>query len=664
MQQQMNESTDAASYRAGPVRAAESHPQSGGAAPSRAAFVGLLLLCLFAFFWRLGSVPLFDLDEALYVTCAREMVLTGDMITPRLNSRPPGRPDATTTPFFEKPIMVYWAAAASMRLFGISELAARLPAALASLLTTLVIAWTGARWFSWRAGLLAAIVYATAPITIGDARQMTTDSLLVFWLTGALFTFRSVHRALRNSSAPGVHWDPPALPTAMLFWALCGAAVLTKGIVGLLLPALIITIFVVWEPGSFRLRPFAVWWPKVRRLRIVPGLILFLAIVTPWHLLIWRSAERDGNGRTWVQEYVIRQHVGRFKGIDKVHNAPLPSYFAYFLLGFFPWACFAPAAFRIGPGKPSFDAKKALLPADPARPPSDDDEPAETVLSGPQPWNEVETNHRFLLVWFWTIFIFFSLGAAKLPTYIAPAYPAAALLVGRWLDRALAATATAQSAMASSLRRGAFGVLTAASLLAVVAVVPFRTPRESPVPLEVVHAVRMLAGLLVVGSALGWACLLRGVSVAQWRKTGIATLVAMMLCMVVFVVTIGYRLAAEQVLLPYQSLAAAARTDTGTGIPVLFLNIVPRRPSMLYYARYSPFEEREAALMPPLREILSPTVNKVDVITTQKSYEGGVLPEVRRSGTLTARLLRHTGDPHAGWVLARIARSPHQRVTP
>src|ERR1051326_7407960 len=100
----------------------------------RRAEIGLGLLSLFLFFWRLGDARLFDLDEGLYVTAARNMAVSGDFTVPRLNSRPHDRPRETTVPFFEKPILVYWVSAASMRAFGISEAAARLPVALASLL--------------------------------------------------------------------------------------------------------------------------------------------------------------------------------------------------------------------------------------------------------------------------------------------------------------------------------------------------------------------------------------------------------------------------------------------------------------------------------------------------------------------------------------------------
>ncbi len=449
--------------------------------------IGVLLLCLFLFFWQLGNAPLLDLDEALYVTCAQQMVVSGDWVTPRLNTRQPERPGVTAIPFFEKPILVYWASAGSMRLFGRNLWAARLPTALASLLTTLAIVVFGRRWFTRRAGLLAGLVYATAPMTLVDARQMTTDALLVLWFTIALFCFwhiqaqdkrvkiKDISEEMKNartrSQADQLPTDNSYLISNILyliscafFWLMCALSVLTKGIVGLLLPLLIIGVYALLDRVLLRvrlktplgprlrfalkLRPPTAVWVQFKRLRPVLGLLLFLAVAAPWHLRIVGSPERDAQGRTWVMEYIQRQHIGRFKGLDTVHNQPLPTYFVYFLLFFFPWAGFAPAAFRLsreekekrrkgeketeeeGKGNREQGTEKK---AEDRRQKTEDEAALSTInyqLSTPTP-------STFLLVWFWTLFVFFSIGAAKLPTYIAPAYPAAALLTGRWLDSVL-----------------------------------------------------------------------------------------------------------------------------------------------------------------------------------------------------------------------------------
>src|SRR5439155_1159727 len=139
----------------------------------------LAALCGLCFFWRLGSYGLFDLDEGLYVAAAREMRLTGDLVTPRVNGEP----------FFEKPPLVYWSAALMFRLFGVSELTARLPAALATTGLVFLVYVFGRRFFGRPSGLLAAAFFALSPLVLGAARELTTDAMLDLWIACALFAY-------------------------------------------------------------------------------------------------------------------------------------------------------------------------------------------------------------------------------------------------------------------------------------------------------------------------------------------------------------------------------------------------------------------------------------------------------------------------------------------
>ncbi|HLK59924.1 MAG TPA: glycosyltransferase family 39 protein [Chthonomonadaceae bacterium] len=578
---------------------------------------GLAALCLFLFFFRLGSIHLFDLDEALYVTCARQMLVTGDIITPRLNARPPARPNEQTSPFFEKPILVYWCAALSMRLFGVSETAARLPAALATLLTTALIYYAGRRWFGRRAGLLAAAVYASAPMTLADARQMTTDGLLVLWLTIALLAFEAL-RPVPNTSRT------PTWLLAAGFWIACALSVLTKGAIGLLLPALVIGTYLLWDRLSLRLRrrtfSFRVRWnPRsfltehLKRLRPLLGLALLFVLAAPWHYLVWRAGERAPDGRDFYQEYIIHQHIGRFQGADTVHNMPLPTYFLYFLLGFFPWACFAPAAFHIH-------------------------------------YKRVETSSvsvvKFLLAWFWAIFVFYSLGAAKLPTYIVPAYPAAALLIGYWLDRAIS-----EQTFLRSLRRGVTGAaLISGILLAAALILLVLSQRKSLAPSGVNLIALGLTLILFVGAFMSWALLLRNPGERQ-RWGSVLTLLGTMALLIGFGATVGYGVIEKEVIAPYQQIAEDARSDAKAGLPVVFYHIIPRRPSMLYYARdYSPLERKEPLVLPTLRNLISPDRPEADVITSQAVLDRELTPEVASNSDVSLSILQRHGD----WLLLRV----------
>ena len=650
--------------------------------------IALLALCLLLFFFRLGSVPLFDLDEGVYVSCARNMAISGDWVTPTLNSRPMPRPNETSVPFFEKPIFVYWCGAASMKLLGVTEFAARLPAALASLFTTLCIYYAGRRWFGRRAGLLAAAVYATAPMTLADARQLTTDSLLVLALTIALMSFW-------ESGASGGEAPPSPqrsrLRFPLLFWVMCALAVLIKGAVGLLLPALVIVVNVLFERLRFRFRwagrapgefAFGARWNRfsgirtvVRKLKPLSGIVALLLITVPWHVVMLHGVRRDSDGRSFYQEYIIRQHIGRFRGGDVVHNAPLPTYFVYFLFGFFPWACFAPTAFR----SPNYEGSPVNdPPGDAPRKAANGAEPAPLEQeSDPFPWPSIayvskpeDAVHRFLLIWFWTIFVFFTIGAAKLPTYIVPAYPAAAILIGRWFDIALK-DETRFPAMWRAIR----GVVATAVLVLVVAyalpheiailrslvaALPFlksaiRIPQQLPVPDNVIAAIQHLSLALFVGSTAAWLALRNG-EVAKWRRVGVVVLIGTMTLVLGIGVTEGYTAARVSILSPYQDAAADARVDAANGIPIVFYNIIPRRPSMLFYARsYSPIERKETPLLPYLNAKLSSEFKNVDVVLSSASLDNYLVPEAAAAKWQVTTLTQHGENPNK-WLLVRLSR--------
>ena len=652
----------------------------------------LLALGLFLFFWRLGGISIIDYDEALYVTCAQQMTLNNDFVTPRLNTRLLARPDTTQIAFFEKPIFVYWASAASMRAFGRNPFAARLPVALAALLTTLAVAGAGRRWFRRRAGLLAGMVYATAPMTVVDARQMTTDGLLVLWFTLALLAFWRLYRA-HAPAAPDKNVSPsasfpllfpssPLLPV-LLFWLMCAFAVLTKGIVGLLLPFLVIGVFLLdvrrasgrmlGLPLRLQTRSLRDVWPVLRGLKPLPGLVLFFAVVAPWHMQIAQRHERDSQNRTWVQEYIVRQHIGRFKGLDKVHNSPPYTYFAYFLIGYFPWSCFAPAAFRQKKedesnhgeqGEHGENAESANFNSEPGTGNSELPLPEHPNARTPEYLPQPEA-HRFLLVWFWAIFVFFSVGAAKLPTYITPAYPAAALLIGRWLDRVInrvPPAETTDSAIAEgstdlplrSLRRGAAAAsVTGLLLLAAAFIGPRFAPARAPIDPAIARAAQHLGLLLTAGPFAALLCFLRRSANTQARKQGVGALAITMTLLAGLLCTEGYTVTERFVLGPYQQLARLARADAERGIPIVYYNIVPRRPSMNFYAGYAPIETKDGPLLPALRPFVNAAHPDVDILTTRDTFARQLMPEIEAAPGVTVKTLAARG-PHDDWMLVRV----------
>ena len=578
--------------------------------------VALAVFCLFICFWQLGKARLFDLDEGLYVACAKQMVLTGDIVTPQLNSRPLRDPSLTHIPFFEKPIMVYWLSATSMKLFGISEFAARLPAVFATLGATLLVVIAGRKWFSRRAGLIAGLIYVTAPMTILDGRQMTTDALLVLWFTGAMLAFKAKR--------------------PFLFWFCCSLAILTKGVISLLLPALIIGILEIVNHVTIeRLlpKPKAVFqkieWDSLRNrikaMKPLLGIALMLLIALPWHIAIWKAGGHDAEGRTWVQEYLIRQHVGRFKGMDRVHNAPFFTYLGYFLIGFFPWACFVPAGFR---------SKVSQL-----------KDTTESEASDLQ-------FRKFLLAWFWTIFIFFSISAAKLPTYIVPAYPAAALLVGRWLDQKLSSS-KGKSAHRIGIRGGALtALITSLILLGASLFLPGLNSSRHFMPDPMIGFVFHVTSILFVGCLVAFLC----IRFLPRRSAfyGLLSYASMSAVLVLTTGIEGYSLTNEFLFQPYQDLAAVAKHDADRGIPVVCYHFRDRCPSMLYYAGYSLFERKEDPLMPFFRDKLSPS-GEGDIIVSRKNYLEILFPELAGSGYKSS-VINESATDGGRWLLVRVVR--------
>ena len=348
--------------------------------PTRAGVIPVLVViaaCFLAFFWRLGSYGLFDLDEGLYVEAAREMNLTGDFVTPRVNG----------IEFFEKPPFVYWTSAVFQRLFGRNEPAARLPAAGASAILALLLLLFGTRIFGAKSGLFAALFFTLSPLVFGAGRQLTMDAVLSLWIAGALFAFFQGYT--RGDKRSG-WW-------LALFWACCGFGTLTKGAPGIVIPLVVVLLFLFLAEGAAAgIRKF------FSGTGMLTGIPLFLVLVIPWHLAAWQS-----NGSLFVDEYIIRQHLGRFRGGDTAHRAPIWFYVPGFLLGFFPWSLFSiPALFERA-----------------ARREGQSRSPAELA--------------RLLCkVWFALVFVVFSASGSKLISYILPLYAPAALLGADWAVRA------------------------------------------------------------------------------------------------------------------------------------------------------------------------------------------------------------------------------------
>ncbi|MDE1184414.1 glycosyltransferase family 39 protein [Paraburkholderia sp.] len=329
----------------------------------------LLLVVALAVIWfvPLGWRHLLPSDEGRYAEMAREMFATGDWITPRYNGYK----------YFEKPPLQTWANALTFAWFGLGEWQARLYTALTGFAGVLLIGYTGARVFNAATGVFAAIVLATSPYWNLLGHFNTLDMGLSFWMELTMCALLLAQRPnLPIAQVRGWMW---------VCWGSMALAVLSKGLVGLILPGAVLVLYTLVA------RDWALW----KRLHLIGGLIVFFAIATPWFVLV-----QDRNPE-FLNFFFIVQQFKRY--LTPEQNRPGAFYYfvPVLLIGFLPWLSVSVQSVR-----------HAL------RVPRQPNGFAPTLL---------------LLVWSAFIFLFFSASHSKLLSYTLPIAPALALLIGLYL---------------------------------------------------------------------------------------------------------------------------------------------------------------------------------------------------------------------------------------
>jgi 4-amino-4-deoxy-L-arabinose transferase-like glycosyltransferase len=276
-------------------------------------------LWLVIFFASLFSPPVFDDADGTHANAARQMLLSGDWVTLRVNN----------VRYLEKAPLPYWIAAVSFRLFGLNTFAAHLPQALAVLLLTLL----GFRWarraFGDRAALYTGLGVLTSAGVFLFTRVFLPDPLLSLLLVASLYCF---HQSL-EPAAPKSSPVPTLYPYAM--WTALALAVLTKGLVALVFLFGTVIVYLILT-GEYR---------QWRRLRPLPGTLLLMAIAAPWHILagLRNTGGIDGHGFFWF--YFVNEHILRFLGqrIPRDYNRlPGSLYWGLHLVWLFPWSIFLP----------------------------------------------------------------------------------------------------------------------------------------------------------------------------------------------------------------------------------------------------------------------------------------------------------------------------------
>lgn len=325
----------------------------------------IVLLVLFGvlFLTGLGAAPLIDPDEGRYAEIPREMLVRGDFVTPTLNY----------VKYFEKPPLLYWVNAGSMAIFGQNEFAARLPSALSGLFTVLLTYLAGRRLFNRRTAVTGALILGSCAAFLFQSRIILTDMLLTFCLSAALFSFLL---AVRSSERHRTN-------LYRLFFICCGLAVLTKGLIGIVLPGGIIFWYLLLGRR----------WYILKEIPWFSGLLLFALVTVPWFILVSQANPE------FPHFFFIREHFQRYTSTIHKRSQPFWFFLPILLLTMLPWSFFLPGSL----GKA---------------------------------WQQRHSDRGttlFLLLWPLVIILFFSLSSSKLIPYILPTFAPLSLLVAHRL---------------------------------------------------------------------------------------------------------------------------------------------------------------------------------------------------------------------------------------
>lgn len=347
----------------------------------------LVAIAALLFIPGLGAVHLFDWDEINFAEIAREMLVTGDLLQPRIDY----------LPFHEKPPLFIWFQAISMSVFGVNEFAARLPNALCGIVTLLVLFRIGTRLKSETFGVLWALAYIGSILPHLYFRSGIIDP----WFN--LFIFLGLDQFIQMASIDATKSSKHAILSGLFL----GLAVMTKGPVGVLVPGLTIAIF--WMLNKFR---SIVPW---RSVLIVP--LVVLATIS-----IWAAVDYVKNGPEFMIGFFWRQ-VAMLTTEDAGHGGFFGYHFVVLLLGCFPASLFAVKEMMRKKGKSTQWV---------------DGTGATNEVSSPHPNNEQPTTDNYkkwMLILFWVVLILFSLVKTKIVHYSSLCYFPLTYLAALQLER-------------------------------------------------------------------------------------------------------------------------------------------------------------------------------------------------------------------------------------
>ena len=487
--------------------------------------LALLVLSGLLFFLGLGDMGLTDRDEGRNAEAGREMFESGDRLTPTFNGELR----------VAKPVFLYWLMDQSYRLFGVNEFAARFPSALFGVGLILIHYLFLVHQRDRTVALFGGLMLLLNLEILGLGRMALTDSVLIFFTTASLYGFWL-----------GLHGTGGARRWIWAFYVGMALATLTKGPVGFAVPLVAAALYLTWT------RRWPDYWQKGMPLA---GMALFVLLAAPWYaamFLVHGDAYATG----------AKAHtIGRFFSPMEGHQGTIFFYLPVILLGFFPWSALLPV--------PLYRTLKDWYLIRRAR-------------THPDPVGTSELD-LFAALWVVGVFVFFTASATRLPHYIGPLFPAAAVLAASYWSRCLHDPTTKGIRGSIHLMMG-LGYLLAigfACLPTLYTTYASKMVREFPLAGQVdlgsgpyLVAALLLLGMTLVGY-LGLNDERRGG--AFWAAG--ATLAGLVLIVIVIAVPHINR----YVVAPPQELAYAAGLNLG--LQDQFIAYGTTRPSSVFYAK-------------------------------------------------------------------------------
>jgi 4-amino-4-deoxy-L-arabinose transferase-like glycosyltransferase len=356
----------------------------------------LVAFCGFLFFYGLGAFGLVGADEPRYAQVAREMLDRSDWVTTTLQGKP----------WLEKPVLYYWQAMLSFRAFGVTDEAARVPAAFDAAMLIAVIYLFLLR-FRPGSELDGALITASCAGVIGFAHAAATDMPLAATFAIALLGWYA-------------WYESRARIYLAAFYIFLALGTLAKGPVAPALAAVIIFLFVAVKRD----------WRAIPRTLWIPGIVLYLAVMLPWYIAVqMRNPE-------FFRVFILEHNLARFSQDVYHHVQPFWFYLPVFSLAMMPWTLVL--IFAI--------VERARLIWSEGK--------EKEAFSSPE-----DSWQLFLLIWMLVPVLFFSAAQSKLPGYILPAVPAGALLVAEYLSARRSDARPGEEKTFSPLFAAAHGVL-------------------------------------------------------------------------------------------------------------------------------------------------------------------------------------------------------------